>query len=118
VSCRACSRGETTFRARTCFAHGGKVVIGRLRSRRRAKARDFASPASLASLIVRNLCQQMICVGDAKRETARGSRPAFRVTNLSLCVARTMFRDGFDWATMRFCLPRGRVLSPVALTKR
>jgi hypothetical protein len=51
---------------------------------RRGKARDFASLASFASLIASNRCQQMICVGDAKLETARGLRHRFCV-----CVTRS-----------------------------
>ena len=59
---------------------------------RRGKARDFASLASLASLIASNRCQQMICVGDAKLETARGSRHGFCV-----CVTRSSDRIGRAW---------------------
>jgi hypothetical protein len=62
---------------------------------RRGKARDFASLASPASLIAPNYCQQMICVGDAKLETARGSRHGFcvRVTRSSRRIGRTLFPD-------------------------
>jgi hypothetical protein len=63
-------------------------VFVRHRRRRRGKARDFASLASPASLIAPNHCQQMVCVGDAKFETARGSRHGFcvRVTStVRLC---------------------------------
>jgi hypothetical protein len=43
------------------------------------KARDFASPASPASLIAVNYCQQMVCVGDAKCAAARVTRHTCRV---------------------------------------
>jgi hypothetical protein len=64
--------------------HDRKVAADHLAGRR-GKARDFASFASFASLIAPNHCQQMICVGDAKLETAGGSRHGFcvRVTRSS-----------------------------------
>jgi hypothetical protein len=79
---------EAAFTARTCRPQDGRVAIIHLRSSRRAKARDFASPASLASPTAPSRCQQMICVGDAKRGTARGLRHPLRLLRhqlVSLC---------------------------------
>jgi hypothetical protein len=81
--CLGCHREEKEHAAPGRW-HDRKVAADHLAGRR-GKARDFASLASPALLIAPNHCQQMICVGDAKLETARGSRHGFcvRVTRSS-----------------------------------
>jgi hypothetical protein len=74
--------------------HAREVAADRLAGRR-GKARDIASLASPASLIALSHCQQMICVGDAKLGSARGSRHGFcvRVTRSSGRISRAWFPD-------------------------
>jgi hypothetical protein len=111
---------EAAFTARTCRPHDGRAAIIHLLSRRRAKARDFASPASLASRTAPSRCQQMICVGDAKRGTARGLRHPLRILRHQLVpLCRSHHVSGLIGLMEGAVLcSAGRVLLPVALTKR
>jgi hypothetical protein len=86
-------RGVESLHTWTCEVE--KSAFARLLTRRRGKARDYASFASSASLLAPSRFQQTVCANDARFETTHSSRQRFcvRVMRSSVCVGRAVFRD-------------------------